>query len=80
MVSMRTDFGVIAVDYVPEMSVAQAVQATLDKAQLELFGASWQVQETQTGRVLYGEEKVVNGRYYYLTAFLRRRPKFRRGE
>lgn len=71
MVYIRTDVGVYPIAYTSGMTVADLVSSLLNTASLEIRGG-WAVQETHTGHAMQDTDEIVDGRYYWLTAFIQR--------
>ena len=72
MIYLRTAAGIFQVKYSPSLTVDQMVYGVTNEHGLEIR-ESWNVQETQTGRVLLSAENPVDDRNYHLNAILIRR-------
>jgi len=72
MIRLQTDMGALTTDFTPNMTVSQLVTNVKTENDLEIRG-SWNVQETQTGRVLSPDEGIVDARIYRLNAAIKPR-------
>jgi len=72
MISLRTDLGNFTTSYLLGMVVSDLVEHVKAENNLEIRG-NWEVQETQTGRILLPDEVITDMRIYHLNAVVKPR-------
>jgi hypothetical protein len=71
MVYLRTPIGIATYDPAETPTVEDMVLKFKEENKVHFMGP-WSVQDTDQNRVVLDDEVLIDGRYYYLRAFLQR--------